>query len=60
LYTKIKCILLVYGTIKITMDPSSNFSMADIVLLNKLYWLLSFITFVMLTSFCYFVEFVSL
>ena len=42
------------------MDLSSNFSMADIVLLNELYWLLSFIRFVMLTLFCYFVEFVSL
>jgi len=42
------------------MGLSSNFSMADIVLLNELYWLLSFIRFVMLTLFCYFVEFVSL
>jgi len=42
------------------MDLSSNFSMADIVLLNELYRLLSFIRFVMLTLFCYFVEFVSL
>ena len=41
-----------YGTIKIIMDLSLNFSKADSILLNKLYWLLIFISFIMLTLFC--------
>lgn len=51
---------LVYGTIKINMDLSLNFTMADIILLKKLYWFLNFIRFVMLTLFCWFIEFVIL
>jgi len=45
---------LVYGTIKIIMDLSSNFSNTDI--LNKLYWLLIFVRFLMLTLFCQFIK----
>lgn len=41
----------VCGTVKIIMDLSSNFIKADIILLNKLYWLLIFISCVMLTLF---------
>jgi hypothetical protein len=43
---------LVYGTIKIIMDIPLNFIMADIILLNTLYWFPIFISFVMLTLFC--------
>jgi len=42
------------------MDLSLNFTMADIILLKKLYWFLNFIRFVMLTLFCWFIEFVIL
>jgi len=34
------------------MDLSLNFIMADIILLNKLYWFLIFVSFAMLTLFC--------
>jgi hypothetical protein len=43
---------LVYETTKIITDLSPNFSKADIILLNKLYWLLIFINFVLLTLSC--------
>jgi len=51
---------LVYGTIKIIMDLSSNFNNPDITFLNKLYWLLIFVNFLMLTLFCQFIKCVIL
>jgi len=51
---------LVYGTIKIIMDLSSNFSDPNITFLNTLYWLLIFVSFLMLTLFSQFIKCVIL